>query len=116
MKALEVSLDGRVIGIFVPPPGEPFVAMVGNIPRSYMRAHVVSGNLSESWQWQLPDVSEGQTISFRMIEAAAGSGIPPQYVRERDPEEIEESKRMAAECLEQAMKEREARRTAPIDS
>jgi hypothetical protein len=108
MKALEVSIDGQVIGIFVPPPGEPFVATAGNIPRSYMRAHVMSGDRSESWQWQLPDVNEGQSISFRMIEAAPGSGVPPQYVRQRDPEEIEESKRMAAECLEQAMKEREA--------
>jgi hypothetical protein len=88
MKALEVSVDGKAIGIFVPPEGKPFVAGVGNIPGSYMRAHIMSGNDTECWRRQLPDVNEGQTISFRMIEAEPGSGIPPQYVRQREPEEI----------------------------
>jgi hypothetical protein len=58
MKAFEVSVDGKVIGIFVPPAGRPFVAGVGNIPGSYTRAHVMSGNKTERWQWQLPDVNE----------------------------------------------------------
>jgi hypothetical protein len=89
MKALEVSIDGRVICIFVPPPGEPFVASVGNIPRSYMRVHIMSSTLSESWQWQLPDLDEGQTVAFRMVDADAGSGVPPDYIRQRAPEEIE---------------------------
>jgi hypothetical protein len=102
MKALEVSVDGKVIGIFVPPEGKPFAAMVGNIPRSYMRAHVMSGSETESWQWQLPDISEGQTISFRMVEAAPGSGIPPQHVRQRDTEEVDEIKRTAAEGIRDA--------------
>lgn len=31
MKALQVSIDGAVIGVFVPPDGCPFAAMVGNI-------------------------------------------------------------------------------------
>jgi hypothetical protein len=106
MKALEVSVDGNVIGIFVPPEGESFAALVGNIPRSYMRAHVMSGNEDESWQWQLPDIDEGQTISFRMVEAAPGSGIPPQHVRQRDPKEIAETKRLAEEAFAQAIKER----------
>ncbi len=107
MKALEVSIDGNVIGVFVPPEGAPFAAMVGNIPRSYMRAHIMSGNDNESWQWQLPDVNEGQEISFRMIEAAPGSGIPPQNVQQRDPEEIAETKRLAEEAFARAMRERE---------
>ena len=76
MKALEVSVDGKVIGIFVPAADKSFVAGVGNIPGSYMRAHVMSGNETEHWQWQLPDVNEGQTISFRMIEAEPGSYTP----------------------------------------
>jgi hypothetical protein len=107
MKALEVSIDGRVIGIFVPPAGKPFVAGVGNIPGSYMRAHIMSGSETESWQWQLPDVDEGQPISFRMIEAEPGAGVPPQFIRQRDPEEIAENKRLAAEFYAKAMKERD---------
>ena len=107
MKALEVSIDGKVIGTFVPPADEPFVAGVGNIPGTYMRAHIMSGKDAELWQWQLPDVNEGQTISFRMVEAEAGSGIPPQFVRQRDPEEIVEIKRLAEEGYAQSMKERE---------
>ena len=74
-----------------------------------MRAHVVSGNINESWQWQLPDVSEGQTIAFRMVEAAPGSGVPPDYIRHREPEEIAETKRLAAEGLAKAMEEKRNR-------
>jgi len=108
MKALEVSVDGRVIGVFVPPEGESFVASVGNIPRSYMRAQILSGNDQENWQWQLPDINEGQTISFRMVDAAPGSGIPPHRVSQRDPVEVAETKRRAAEGYARAMKERES--------
>ncbi len=99
MKGVEVSVDGKIIGVFVPPEGGQFVASVANVPRTHMRAHVMSGNDNESWQWQLPDVQEGQTISFRMIEADAGAGVPPQFVRQRSPEEIAETKRLAAEGL-----------------
>ena len=35
MKAHEVSIDGKVIGVYIPPEGEPFAAMIGNIPRTY---------------------------------------------------------------------------------
>jgi hypothetical protein len=108
MKALEVSVDGNVIGIFVPPAGESFLAEIGSIPRSYMRAHIMSADEHESWQWQLPDISEGQTISFRRIEAEPGSGVPPHDVRQRNPEEIAELRRLAAEGFARAMKESEA--------
>lgn len=60
MKALQVSIDGTLIGVFVPPDGCPFAAMVGNIPKHYLRAHIMSGTDAESSQWQLPDISEGQ--------------------------------------------------------
>jgi hypothetical protein len=107
MKALEVSIEGKVIGVYVPPDGEVFAATVGNIPRTYMRAHVMSFTLTESWQWQLPDLEEGQVISFRMIEAEPGTGVPPQYVTTRDPEDVSEMKRLAAEAYAQAMQERD---------
>jgi hypothetical protein len=108
MKALEVSIDGKALGTFVPPEGASFAAMVGNIPRAYMRAQVMSANDTESWHWQLPDVKEGETISFRMIEAPPGSGIPPESVQQREPEEVAETKRRAKEAFAEALKEREA--------
>ena len=43
MKSLEVPINGKVVGIFVPPKGAVFAAMLGNIPRKYMRAHIHSG-------------------------------------------------------------------------
>jgi hypothetical protein len=90
------------------PEGASFAAMVGNIPRAYMRAQIMSASDTESWHWQLPDVKEGETISFRMVEAAPGTGVPPESVQQRDPEEIAETKRRAEEAFDEAMKEREA--------
>jgi hypothetical protein len=83
VKALEVSLDGTPLGLFVPPLGEPFAVFVGNIPRRYMRVQVVSGTKAESWSWQLPDVQEGQVPSLGMVEAKPGSGRPPQSISPR---------------------------------
>ena len=102
MRALKVSIDGRRVGLYVPPEGAPFAAMIANIPRKYMRAHITSGTSSESWQWQLPDIQLGQTISFRMVEAEPGSGIAPQFVRRRTRDEIVENKRLAAEAYQEA--------------
>jgi hypothetical protein len=73
-----------------------------------MRAQIMSASDTESWHWQLPDVKEGETISFRMVEAAPGTGVPPESVQQRDPEEIAETKRRAEEAFDEAMKEREA--------
>jgi hypothetical protein len=81
---------------------------VANIPRTYMRAQILASNDAERWQWQLPDVEEGQAISFRMIEAERENGAPPDRVTKQDPEEIAESKRLAREAYERAMREREA--------
>ena len=110
MKALEVLIDGEQIGVYVPPDGASFVARVGNIPRKYMRAHIMTGTDEESWQWQLPDIKTGQAISFRLIEAPVGSGIPPQFVRRRDPREVAENKRHAAKMYAKAKREMAARK------
>src|SRR6185295_18141752 len=110
MKALEVLIDGESIGVYVPPAGASFTAMVGNIPRKYMRAHIMTGNDEENWQWQLPNIRPGQIISFRMIEAPTGSGIPPQFVRHHDPREVAENKREAAKLYAKAKREMKARR------
>jgi len=110
MNALEVSIDGKVIGVYVPPKGSCFTAMVGNIPRTYMRAHIMSGNDVENWQWQLPDIKAGQIISFRMIDVPAGTGIPPHFIRPRDPREVEENRRAAKKLYAKAKREAAARR------
>ena len=94
MKALEVIVDGKVLGTFAPPKGGWFVATVGNIPRKYMRADIRAGARKERWQWQLPDIQPGQTIAFRMVDAAAGTGIAPQRVRRVDRAEAEEFEKM----------------------
>ena len=110
MNALEVSIDGKRIGIYVPPDGCSFAAMVGNVPRAYMRAHIMTSSGVESWQWQLPDVKPGQRISFRQIEAPTGSGVPPQFVRSRDPSEVKKHKREGTKLYMKAIRKVAAKR------
>ena len=73
--------------------------MIANVPRSYMRAQIMSNTDTERWQWQLPDVAEGEVISFRMIEANPESGVLPHRVTNRDPAEVAEIKRLAKEVM-----------------
>ena len=113
MKALEVLIDGKVIGLFVPPRGFTFAAMIGNVPRRYMRAHIMSSNETENWQWPLPDVKKGQEISFRMVEAKTGSGTPPHFISPRQPTEVLETRRLAAKAYTTAMKDRASRVSKP---
>jgi hypothetical protein len=110
MNALEVLINGKRVGVYVPPEGCTFAAMVGNIPRAYMRAHIMTRNDSESWQWQLPDIKPRQLISFRQISAPLGSGVPPQFVRPRDPREVAENKREAKKLYAKARREMAARK------
>ena len=110
MNALEVLINRKRVGVYVPPEGCTFAAMVGNIPRTYMRAHIMTGNDSENWQWQLPDIQPGQLISFRLVEAPIGSGVPPQFVRPRDPREVEETKKEAREAYAKVRRELAAKK------
>ncbi len=110
MNALEVLINGKRVGVYVPPEGCTFAAMVGNIPRTYMRAHIMSGNDAESWQWQLPDIKPGQLISFRLVEAPIGSGVSPQFVRPRDPHEIAETRREARQASAKVRREMAAKK------
>jgi hypothetical protein len=110
MNALEVLINGKRIGIYVPPAGSSFGAMVGNIPGTYMRAHIMTSNDAESWQWQLPNIKPGQLISFRQVKAPVGSGVPPPFVRPRDPREVAENKREAKKLYARARKEMAARK------
>ena len=105
MKALEVLLDGKVLGTFVPPKGGWFFASVGNIPRTYMRANIRAGTPKERWQWQLPDIQEGQLVAFRMVEAKPGTGVTPHRVRKVDRAESEEFEKMFPVLMSRAAEE-----------
>jgi hypothetical protein len=110
MNALEVLINGKRVGVYVPPEGCTFAAMVGNIPRTCMRAHIMSGNESESWQWQLPNIRPGQLISFRLVKAPIGSGAPPQFVRRRNPREVEETRKEAKKGYAKVRREMAAKK------
>jgi hypothetical protein len=105
MKALEVLLDGEVLGTFIPPKGGWFVASVGNIPRTYMRANIRAGTLKERWQWQLPDIQEGQLVAFRMVEAKPATGVTPHRVRKVNRAESEEFEKMFPVLMSRAAEE-----------
>ena len=105
MKALEVLVNGKAIGLYVPPEGECFSAIVANIPRTYMRAQVMSGSKTESWQWQLPDINEGETIAFRLVEANGRAGVPPQRIEPKVAKKTKALKRKAAKAWTRAKKE-----------
>jgi hypothetical protein len=96
MKALEVSINGKVVGLYVLPEGQTFGAMVANVPRTHMRAQIMTATETEDWHWQLPDVKEGQVIGFRMVKTAPGSGVPPRITLRDEVEAAEsESKELA---------------------
>jgi hypothetical protein len=74
----------------------------------------MTGTDEESWQWQLPDIQAGQVISFRMVEASSGTGVPPQFVRSRAPREIAENKREAAKLFAEAKREMAAKKRRKV--
>ena len=105
MKALEVLVNGKAIGLYVPPEGECFSVILANVPRTYMRAQVMSGSKTENWQWQLPDINEGETITFRLVEANGRTGVPPQRIKPKDAKKTKTLKRKAAKAWTRAKKE-----------
>lgn len=88
MRALQVSIEGRVVGIYASPDQAPFWAVIGNIPRDYMRGSIMLNTPTESWQWQLPDMQEGECVEFCLTEADPESVSPPHYVRRHAIEEV----------------------------
>ena len=111
MKALEVLVNGEVVGLYVPPEGECFGVMLGNVPRTYMRAQISSGNKTESWFWQLPDIKEGEIISFRLVESKGRAGVPPQERVSREPGKEKKLKQMAKKAWAKAKKKTVAKKT-----
>ena len=104
MKALEVLVNGKAIGLYVPPEGECFSVILANVPRTYMRAQVMSGSKTENWQWQLPDINEGETIAFRLVETNGRAGVPPQRIEPKSPKKTKALKRKAAKAWTHAKK------------
>ena len=90
MKALEVTIDGQLIGVYAAPDEGPWLATMANIPRTYMRAHIMTKTSTESWQWQLPDIQEGECIEFRIIDADPSDIPPASYARKLTAEESNE--------------------------
>lgn len=90
MKALEVTIDGRFIGVYAAPDEGPWIALMANIPRTYMRAHIMTETPTESWQWQVPDIQEGECIEFRIVDADSSDIPPAPYVRKFAAEENDE--------------------------
>ena len=114
MKVLEVKLGRRIVGLFVPPVGGSFSAMLANVPQTYMRAFVTAGDGRETWRWQLPDIKEGERLSFRMIDAPSGTtGVKPHEVQIVPPKERARIKAMARRGYARAMRERAARKAEP---
>jgi len=107
MKALEVLIDGKFFCLCVPPTDGTIGANVSNVPRKYMRAHVLGTNLAEVRSWQLPDIAESQLIAFRLIDVPDGTvGREPCEIEMRTPEEVEEARRRGAAAYQQATTEK----------
>lgn len=109
MKALEVRLARRRVGVFVPPAGGTFSVMLANVPQTYMRAFVTAGNGHESFRWQLPDTKEGERLTFRMIDVAEGTtGAEPHEVEAVPAKERKRLTTMARRAYARAMAEKAA--------
>ncbi|MES2820974.1 MAG: hypothetical protein V4812_18520 [Pseudomonadota bacterium] len=102
-RAIEVLVDGQRVKLLQAPDGGPASVQLANVPRDHMRAWAHASSDDEAWQWQLPDIQDGQTISFRVIQAEQHEITPPQEVEKRDPEQVAEGKQRAKEWLKAAM-------------
>ena len=74
MKAIEISIDGALLGIFVPPAYGGFIHVaLRNGPQNSIFANF--------HDLDLPEVREGQRISFRMIESPVDAADESQIIR-----------------------------------
>ncbi|WP_137010776.1 hypothetical protein [Ectopseudomonas oleovorans] len=103
-RAIEVLLDGKRVMLLQAPDGGPASVQLANVQENYMRAWAHASSDEEVWRWQLPNIQDGQAISFRVIQAEADDISPPQEVEKRDPEQVAAGKQRAKEWLEAAKK------------
>jgi len=108
-RAIEVLIDGKRVGLLQGRGGKSVGINVGNIPKDHMRVWANSNDDEESWYWQMPDVQDGQTVSFRIIEAEEHEISKPYQKEKRDPEEVAKSKMEARKLFKKAMKEKAER-------
>ena len=101
-RAIEVLVDGERVGVLQARNGNPVAVTVGNIPKDHMRVWAHGSDDEETWYWQMPDVYDGQTVSFRVIESDSLEISKPYEVEERDPEEVADIKRRAREGYQRA--------------
>jgi hypothetical protein len=78
-KALEVTIDQKIIGIYVPSDGKQFVAELESDPEVCTNLMVVSGSDQETWYWYIDNIAKDSIVSFRMIETAE-RGVPAHRV------------------------------------
>ena len=107
-RAIEVLVNGKRAGILQARSGSPVGVTVANIPNDHMRVWAYGSDDEETWYWQMPDIQDGETVSFRVIEANESEISKPYEIEKRDPEEVAESKRRAKEMREKALQEKDA--------
>jgi hypothetical protein len=105
-RAIEVLIDGERVGLLQARGGNPVGVSVGNIPRDHMRVWATGSDDTETWYWQMPDVADGQMVSFRVVEIEDNEISKPYQIEKRDPEEVAENKRIAKEMYKKAMQEK----------
>lgn len=70
---VEVSIDGLIVGVFVPATAEGyFAAALRSGPQCSILANVSN--------WDLPEIREGQRVAFRMIESPVDATTEAQII------------------------------------
>jgi hypothetical protein len=79
-KALEVTIDQKIIGIYVPSAGNSFAAELECEPEDCTNLMVVSGTDQETWYWYIDNIGKDSIVSFRMIETDERGVLPHRVV------------------------------------
>ena len=110
-RAIEVLVNGERVGILQARDGKPVGVTVGNVPRDHMRVWATGSDDHETWHWQMPDIPDGDEVSFRVIDALETEISKPYQIERRDPKEVEESKKRAKDMYRQAMAKKRNKET-----
>ncbi len=102
-RAIEVLIDSKRVGLLQARGEKPVGVTVANIPKDHMRVWANGSDDIETWYWQMPDVADGQTVQFRIMEVENDEISKPYIIEKRDPEEVAKKKKRAQEMYEKAM-------------
>jgi hypothetical protein len=72
----DVALDEKHEVRLSHPPDGGFSFMLANVPRDHARCFVMAGNEEESWNWQLEDLYDGDSIGLKFIETDWNTPFP----------------------------------------